>query len=211
MYARLCQEYLFLIYHIYGIQPTFSEISNEDLDEQVRQMLCLTPYSGETYVRGGLKGRHIFVQRERIWQSIYCADPIGRSIRRGYSICRRVYNVLGPNYLWHIDSNHNLISLRFVIHRCINGFGQMVIYLKCCTNNKADTVHEYFEKGVKEFGSPSQVRSNYSVENVACFMVAHRGTGRANFIAWRSVHNQRIEGLWAEVNRALSPLYVCPL
>ena len=38
----------------FGIQPTFSEISYHDLDNHVRNILQLMPYSGESYVRGGV-------------------------------------------------------------------------------------------------------------------------------------------------------------
>ena len=47
----------------FGIQPTFSKISDHDLDNHVRNILQLTPYSGESYVRGGFKGRQVNVQR----------------------------------------------------------------------------------------------------------------------------------------------------
>lgn len=110
------------------------------------------------------------------------------------------------NTFRHIDSNHKLIAFRIVLHGCIDGYSRNIIYLKCLTNNKAASVLELFKRGTREFGIPSRVRGDKGVENihVAQFMLAEKGVDRGSFIVGRSVHNQRIERLWAEVNRVVS-------
>ena len=144
----------------FGVEDSFTEITDEELDKEIQGTLTLTPYSGESFVRGSLKGKGIHVQRSRIRESLKRVDGIGRAVRRRYAICRRTYNVAGSNHLWHIDSNHKLISWRFVIHGCIDGFSRTVIYLRCSTDNKATTTLQFFDEGVKEFGLPSRVRGD---------------------------------------------------
>ena len=75
------------------------------------------------------------------------------------------------------------------------------MYLECCTNNKASTVLQYFEQGVREFGIRSRIRGDQGMENVngARYIIINQGSDSGSFIAGRSVHNQHIERLWAVV------------
>ncbi|XP_063810559.1 uncharacterized protein LOC135036815 isoform X2 [Pseudophryne corroboree] len=145
------------------------------------------------------------VQRWKIRRRLQLLDPVGRAVRKRRAIQRRVYSVPGPNHLWHIDSNHKLISWRFVFHGCIDGFSRNIIYLKTATNNNASTTLQLFQKGVSRFGLPLRVRGDMGVENIniARYMINSRGPNRGSFITGQSVHNQRIERLWAELNRVV--------
>lgn len=108
----------------------------------------------------------------------------------------------------HIDGNHKLISWRVVFHGCVDGYSRTIIYLECLTNNRASSVLSLFQEGVQNFGLPSRVRCDWGTENteVARYMLRQRGLNRGS-ITGRRVHNQRIERLWAELNRVVSYHY----
>ncbi|XP_041827246.1 uncharacterized protein LOC121644788 [Melanotaenia boesemani] len=185
---------------------TYTEMSDEELADIVREILQTTPNAGERYVLGSLRSRNVRIQRQRVRRCLQQLDPIGRAFRRRHTIRRRIYNVQTPNQLWHIDGNHKLVRWRMVFHGCVDGFSRTIIYLQCLNNNRASSVLGLFRTGIQCFGLPLRVRCDHGMENteVARYMLERRGLNRGSVITGRSVHNQRIERLWAELNRVVS-------
>ncbi len=105
-----------------------------------------------------------------------------------------------------MDGNHKLIQpYRIVLHGGIDGYSRLIVYLKASTDNKAETVLKQFKEAVEKYNLPSRVRSDQGLENleVARLMLAERGLNRGGIITGSSVHNQRIERLWRDVNKVV--------
>ena len=82
-----------------GVGENFSDVSNDDLDEYVREILEVTPSAGQRLVEGGLRKRGFRIQCHLIQESIRRVDPVLRTLRAAQQIIRRVYSVPCPNAL----------------------------------------------------------------------------------------------------------------
>lgn len=110
-----------------------------------------------------------------------------------------------------MDGNHKLIEpYRIVIHGAIDGYSRLIVFLKASSNNRAETVLQVFLEAVERYNLPSRVRTDFGMENVdvARVMLERRSLNRGSIITGTSVHNQRIERLWREVNRIVCSRFV---
>ena len=130
---------------------SYTDINDQDLDDGVHAIQHNFPNAGLVMIQGHLRSEGVCVQRHRIGASVAHVDPIRRKFRWHQVLTRRTYRVPGPNSLWHIDGNHSLIRWRFVLHGEMDGFSQMVVYLHCTTNNRAESVFSYFWRATREY------------------------------------------------------------
>ncbi|KAF5366951.1 hypothetical protein D9757_010853 [Collybiopsis confluens] len=175
-------------------------IDDEALDMEIRRLHMAFPRAGLRMLDGMLRQGGIIVPQDRISLSLYRVDPVKRVFDR-VRLKRRGYSVPGPNSLWHHDGQHGLIRWGVVIHGFIDGFSRLVTGLRASPNNLAATVLSLFLESTAKYGIPSRLRGDHGVENVlvAAFMESTRGERRGSYIWGRSVHNTRIERLWADV------------
>ncbi|MED6294852.1 hypothetical protein CHARACLAT_025386 [Characodon lateralis] len=96
-----------------SVRALYITMSDDDLDQFVRDIKSRQPHSGYQMVKALLQARGLRVQYDRVRASMHRVDTIGmasRMVQLG-CIARRTYSVPGPQSLMHIDTNHKLIRL----------------------------------------------------------------------------------------------------
>ncbi len=83
-----------------GQAQSFSQITNDELDNLIKDILTVTPQSGLGLIRGALRSRGLLVQRHRVISALQRLDPVTSALRMSRMIIRRKYNVPCPNALW---------------------------------------------------------------------------------------------------------------
>lgn len=112
---------------LYGIhRPHYSAITDDNLDQLVRQYKERHPCTGIRYLQGFLLQNRLRVQRHRLIASIARVDGVNKELRKDTTIKRREYQSARPGALWHLDGHHKLIMWGIVIHGIIDGYDRMV-------------------------------------------------------------------------------------
>ena len=107
----------------YGLKrEKYSNISDDALDEVLRNFKQQKPQSGRCYAIGHLQNSGYQIQRDCVEASLRQIDGLGQEMHCHEVVFHREYHVPRSNHLWHIDGHHNLIAWGIVIHSVIDGF-----------------------------------------------------------------------------------------
>ena len=113
-------------------------------------------------------------------------DPQNTALRWGVVVSRRIYQAPWPHSLWHLDGHNALLRWKIINHGYIDGFSRKLMFLRCNSNNLAETVLVLFLDAIKHDGNlwPSRIRVDNAVENalVCDAMVQVRGEGRGSLL-----------------------------
>lgn len=57
-----------------------------------------------------------------------------------------------------MDGNHKIIRWKFVIHGAVDGFSNVIVFLKC-SNNRAETILQGFVIAALAYGLPHKMHT----------------------------------------------------
>ncbi|KAJ8685200.1 hypothetical protein QAD02_020993 [Eretmocerus hayati] len=166
-----------------------------------------------------LRGEYFLdVKQQTVLEIMRELDPLGIERRSRYRLKRRIYKVLGPNHMWHIDGFDKLKRWGFAIHGCVDGCSRKVIWLEVATtNNDPRVVAYYFLEGICEHECvPIILRSDRGTENQLVEVIqrvlrnehADPDAQHYCFIKGKSVHNERIEKYWKQLRNSTLGFYI---
>ena len=90
-----------------------------------------------------------------------------------------------------MDDSHELMHWKFVIHGVVDGYSRLIVFLRCSTNNRAETVLQGFVPAILNYGLPQKLRTDNGGESIGTWY-EHENC----VIACSSMHNEQIERLW---------------
>uniref|UniRef100_T1IHC8 Integrase catalytic domain-containing protein n=1 Tax=Strigamia maritima TaxID=126957 RepID=T1IHC8_STRMM len=134
------------------------QLTDTALDEVVRKCSQQFPHWGVVMQHGHFKSQGINVPLIRLYEANRRVDPEGLCFRLRKVLKRRVYNVPGPQKLWHLDGNEKLKMWGIYIHGCIDGYSRFPLHIKVSTNKRSTTVLNFFLESIHKYGIPSRVR-----------------------------------------------------
>ena len=104
----------------------------------------------------------MIVRKEDVRQLLLRLDPEGVERRKSQKLRRRIYQTLGPNYVWHFDGFDKLKPYGFSIDGCINGYSRIIIWLGVSASNKCpDLIAYYYLKAAKNVnGIPKIIKAD---------------------------------------------------
>lgn len=93
-----------------SIRETYSNLTEEELDSTMQEILTALPNTGYKRMTGNMLSLGVRIQQRNIRESMRRVDPQGTLIRalEINVIHRRNYSFPFPLALWHIDGNHKL-------------------------------------------------------------------------------------------------------
>ncbi|THH19575.1 hypothetical protein EW146_g1603 [Bondarzewia mesenterica] len=182
--------------------PPVSTMSDAQLDDMIAHILDIFLNFSHHMLSGCLRAQGHRVSTGRI-VALYMRVHGSLAVFGDHRIHHKVYNVPGPNSLWHHDGQHGLICWKLVKHCFVDGKTHLVVAIHVNNNNCSTTVLDLFLSAIPDHEIPSRVRGDHGMENVkvAEWMEQNRGTGRGSYIWGQSVHNTRIEHLWYDVTQ----------
>ena len=155
--------------------------------------------------------------RQTVRDLVDIIEPGRNAVMKKDKLKRRIYDVQGPNHMWHIDGNDKIKLFGICISGGIDGWSHLVVWLEADTTNKdPNVICNFYLDAVNEHGVvPRTLRVDPGTENVIVLDVHQLMHEELNLhnnpyppCLIGSTHNQRIERFWGYLRQSYTQFYM---